>query len=294
MNPNTVEYYLNLPYTIEIVRDNDPENPGWVARVAELSGCITQADDFNELGEMIQSAMRLWIQAALEDGYPIPEPRPEEDYSGKFVVRVPTSLHRKLALTSEREGVSLNSYINVALASYANGKSIPKSPLPAQTRQYPGLSAAAYHILSSEGLIDEAQRSDEQLFGNWLKDKVNDLEKVYSTNNIEGCLHLIDQILENIVNEISSSPVIEGVARLLRFQETVINSQAQSAEKLRATAEILHSQIDAVIGQVNLPKQKLNNAHGMNYSDVTTRSESTLADALFQKTMAARTSGTTE
>jgi antitoxin HicB len=279
MNPNTVEYYLNLPYTIEIVRDNDPENPGWVARVAELSGCITQADDFNELGEMIQSAMRLWIQAALEDGYPIPEPRPEEDYSGKFVVRVPTSLHRKLALTSEREGVSLNSYINVALASYANGKSIPKSPLPAQTRQYPGLSAAAYHILSSEGLIDEAQRSDE---------------KVYSTNNIEGCLHLIDQILENIVNEISSSPVIEGVARLLRFQETVINSQAQSAEKLRATAEILHSQIDAVIGQVNLPKQKLNNAHGMNYSDVTTRSESTLADALFQKTMAARTSGTTE
>jgi hypothetical protein len=32
------------------------------------------------------------------------------------VVRVPRSLHRELAVTADREGASLNQYINVALA----------------------------------------------------------------------------------------------------------------------------------------------------------------------------------
>ena len=116
MTVKSVEDYLKLPYHIEIIRDDDEENPGWVARVIELPGCITQGDTFEELGEMIDDAMRGWIGAALEDGIPIPAPAPDEEYSGKFVVRLPRSLHRQLAQTAEREGVSLNQLINVALA----------------------------------------------------------------------------------------------------------------------------------------------------------------------------------
>lgn len=112
----TVDDYLKLPYHIEIIRDEDEENPGWAARVIELPGCITQGDTFEELGEMIEDAMRGWIGIALEDGIPVPEPAPDEDYSGKFVVRLPRSLHRQLAEAAEREGVSLNQFVNVALA----------------------------------------------------------------------------------------------------------------------------------------------------------------------------------
>jgi antitoxin HicB len=115
MSPRTLEEYLTLPYHIEVIRDNDEENPGWVARVVELPGCITQGDTFEELGEMIEDAMRGWIGVALEDGDPVPEPKPDEEYSGKFVVRVPRSLHRQLAEAAEREGVSLNQFINAAL-----------------------------------------------------------------------------------------------------------------------------------------------------------------------------------
>lgn len=114
MNNQQVDRYLQLPYTIEVVRDE--EGGGWVARVVELPGCLTQGDTFEELGEMIQDAMRGWIEIALEDGLPIPEPRPVEEYSGKFVVRVPRSLHRELVEAAEREGVSLNAFVNVALA----------------------------------------------------------------------------------------------------------------------------------------------------------------------------------
>lgn len=49
---------------------------------------------------------------------PIPEPAPpfEEQPSGKFTVRVPRSLHRKLSEEARREGVSLNQFVTVALA----------------------------------------------------------------------------------------------------------------------------------------------------------------------------------
>lgn len=91
-----VEDYLELPYTIEVVKDEGENYAGWFARVIELPGCMTQADTFAELSEMIKEAMTVWIETALEDGEPIPLPRSVEAYSGRFVVRIPKSLHREL------------------------------------------------------------------------------------------------------------------------------------------------------------------------------------------------------
>ena len=115
MTELTVEYYLELPYTIEVVKDENDEYSGWFARVAELPGCMTQADTFEELSEMIREAMTAWIESALADGENIPLPRSVEDYSGRFVVRMPKSLHRELVEMADREGVSLNTFVNVAL-----------------------------------------------------------------------------------------------------------------------------------------------------------------------------------
>lgn len=124
MTRKTVEYYMKLPYHIEVIRDDDRENPGYVARVAEMTGCVTQGDTFEELGEMIEDAMRAWIGTALKEGIAIPNPIPEEAYSGKFVTRVPRSLHRQLAQAAEREGVSLNQFVNVALASAVGQRTV--------------------------------------------------------------------------------------------------------------------------------------------------------------------------
>ena len=107
---------MNLPYRIEVTQDHSKDNPGWVANVKELPGCITQADTFEELEEMIKDSMRSWIEVALEDGLAIPEPRVEDDFSGKFVVRLPKSLHRELVELSDEEGVSLNTFVIQALA----------------------------------------------------------------------------------------------------------------------------------------------------------------------------------
>ena len=118
-----LDYYLSLPYTIQFRRDED----AWFAEVVELPGCMTEEDTLAEAAEMIVDAMKGWIEIALEDGLPIPEPRPVEEYSGKFVVRVPRSLHRELVQRAAREDVSLNQYVNVALAK-AVGPSLPHLP----------------------------------------------------------------------------------------------------------------------------------------------------------------------
>ncbi|MBI5566334.1 MAG: type II toxin-antitoxin system HicB family antitoxin [Chloroflexi bacterium] len=108
-----LKYYLSLPYTIQITREDETT---WFARVVELPGCFTEGDTPEEAADMIQDALAGWLEIALEDGRPIPEPQTAETYSGRFVVRVPRTLHQQLVEAAAQEGVSLNQLINVALA----------------------------------------------------------------------------------------------------------------------------------------------------------------------------------
>jgi antitoxin HicB len=125
MPERTIEAYLDLPYHIEIVRDDSGEQPGWMARVLEFPGCLTQAENFEDLGQLVREAMRGWIEIGLEDGQPIPEPFTDEEYSGKFVVRVPRSLHRQLVEAAKQDGVSLNAFVNVVLAKAVGPQTLP-------------------------------------------------------------------------------------------------------------------------------------------------------------------------
>ena len=143
MSHKTIDDYLALPYTIELIRETTPEESGWAARVVELPGCITQADTFEELGEMIEDAMRGWIEVSLEDGDPIPEPRYLDEYSGKFVARVPRSLHRDLVQSANRNGVSLNAFVNMALAQ-ATGQQLTLSQKPPLIYKMPSDQAGRY------------------------------------------------------------------------------------------------------------------------------------------------------
>jgi len=62
----TLDYYMNLPYTVEAKHDED----GWFAKVVELPGCMTWADTFEELVAMIEDAKLGWIEVGLEHGDP--------------------------------------------------------------------------------------------------------------------------------------------------------------------------------------------------------------------------------
>jgi antitoxin HicB len=116
----TLEEYLELPYTIAIVHDHDDEgNAGYVAEVKELPGVISQGETIEEAAASVRDAMVGWISIAMEDGIDIPEPRDIDAYSGRFLLRLPRSLHADLARHAEEEGVSLNQYVATTLAHAA-------------------------------------------------------------------------------------------------------------------------------------------------------------------------------
>ena len=99
---------MRKPYSVLITPDPDG---GYVAEVPELPGCVTQGETWQEVIEMIEDAKRLWLETALKRGKSIPEPRSEKKFSGRFVVRIPKSLHSRLSELAEKEGVSLNTLV---------------------------------------------------------------------------------------------------------------------------------------------------------------------------------------
>ena len=119
----TIDYYLNLPYKLEIVPDKD--EGGYVARYPELPGCITVGDTLESVVKNANDAKTEWIAAALEEGVAIPEPTSYDDYSGQFKLRLPKSLHKLLADQSKEEGVSMNQYC-VYLLSLNNASNLYK------------------------------------------------------------------------------------------------------------------------------------------------------------------------
>lgn len=113
-----VEHYMALPYSIQLL----PDEGAWFVSIPDLPGCISQGATPGDAIEMIRDAQRLWLQVALEDGRPIPEPNTalSHSYSGKFNVRVPKDLHRDLVRAAEAQGVSLNLFVATALSRALN------------------------------------------------------------------------------------------------------------------------------------------------------------------------------
>ena len=105
-----VEEYMKLPYNYIIHPVNDESGFYFYARVLELEGCHSTGETFEEAYKNLREAMEGWIETKIEGGFSIPLPVGYEDFSGKFVVRIPKSLHYKLSIEAEQEGVSLNQY----------------------------------------------------------------------------------------------------------------------------------------------------------------------------------------
>lgn len=101
-----LDYYLALEYPYTVV----PDDGSFFVQYPDLPGCMTQVEDAADIAAMAQEIKELWLETALEEGFDIPEPVTTE-YSGKFVVRLPKSLHESLAHRAGQEGMSLNSYV---------------------------------------------------------------------------------------------------------------------------------------------------------------------------------------
>ena len=111
-----VRDYMKLPYTRLVQEMNDESGHYFYGRILELDGCQTTADTLGELYENLNEMMESYLEIKLENNLPIPIPQTTEKYSGKFVVRLPKTLHQRLAIEADKEGISLNQLVLYKLA----------------------------------------------------------------------------------------------------------------------------------------------------------------------------------
>uniref|UniRef100_UPI00402A7A27 toxin-antitoxin system HicB family antitoxin n=1 Tax=Veillonella magna TaxID=464322 RepID=UPI00402A7A27 len=100
--------YMAMPYRMEIVEDRD--EGGFVISYPDLPGCITCGETIELSVANAVDGKNAWFEAALEEGLEIREPDSLDKYSGQFKLRIPRSLHRRLAEHSQKEGISMNQY----------------------------------------------------------------------------------------------------------------------------------------------------------------------------------------
>lgn len=101
--------YMSYFYRMEIIEDKD--EGGFVVSFPDLPGCITCGETIESAISNAQDAKKAWLEAAIEEGYPISLPsESSSNYSGQFKLRMPRSLHKSLVENARREGISMNQY----------------------------------------------------------------------------------------------------------------------------------------------------------------------------------------
>lgn len=97
---------------------------------------VTWSEEDNEyIGLCVEFPSLSWLAATPEEslsgirtvvadvvadlnanGEPVPEPLAIKEYSGRFMVRIPPTLHRQLALEAAEAGISLNRLASARLS----------------------------------------------------------------------------------------------------------------------------------------------------------------------------------
>jgi antitoxin HicB len=153
----TLQEYLDLPYHVSVVRsENERGKRPWSASVEELPACTAAGSSPEEAVHRLREAMEKWIAAAIERNEDIPEPRSDSTHSGRLLVRMPKTLHGRLTRAAEQEGVSLNQFINGALASAVGWR---------------GLEPAARNSRPPDA-TDEAREDGPDGFRAWLRENL--------------------------------------------------------------------------------------------------------------------------
>lgn len=108
-----------IEYPFEIYPLSKDEGGGYAILFPDLPGCRSDGATPEAAIENGRDALASWLEVAREFGDKIPNPFSAA--SGRFVQRVPRSLHAQLIAQAEAEGVSLNTLV-LSLVSQGLGR----------------------------------------------------------------------------------------------------------------------------------------------------------------------------
>lgn len=103
-------------YRFNVYQIETTEGLQWFVEYPDVSAVVGGGDTPEEAIAEAKDNLNAYIDYLKEEGLELPvASKYEGEYSGKVTLRMSYSLHKKVSELSEKEGVSLNSYINEAL-----------------------------------------------------------------------------------------------------------------------------------------------------------------------------------
>ena len=102
-------------FPIEIRPLSAEEGGGFLATFPDLPGCMADGETPEEAIADARGAFACWMDAHIADGRPVPTPG-ILNASGKFVQRLPRSIHSRLQHQAKAEGVSLNQLVTAYIS----------------------------------------------------------------------------------------------------------------------------------------------------------------------------------
>ena len=118
-----IEYYMDLNYGIEIRNIPKEDGGGVKACIPQLGrfAAVGHGDDIPAALSDLEDSKKELLEYHIEKGIPIPEPDDElenlKSYSGRFLLRITSELHRQLAEAAKANRSTLNQYCATLLAS---------------------------------------------------------------------------------------------------------------------------------------------------------------------------------
>jgi antitoxin HicB len=103
-------------YPFEIRPLSADEGGGFLISYPDFSSCMSDGETVAEAIANGRDALTEVIALLEEHGFPVPAPNSGGVASGRFVTRVPKSMHAQLTARAKAEGVSLNTLVLTLVA----------------------------------------------------------------------------------------------------------------------------------------------------------------------------------
>lgn len=108
------------PFGYRIVTEWSNEDQAFIARVPALAGCTAHGETPEEAAKEAREAAAAILDSIEAHGETPPPEDASVDYSGQLRLRLPKSLHERIALLATAEELSINSLL-VSMISEAVG-----------------------------------------------------------------------------------------------------------------------------------------------------------------------------
>ena len=103
-------------YPFEIRPLTADEGGGFLISYPDFSDCISDGETVEETLKNGQDALKATIATLKSKALSVPTPNSGRIASGKFVARVPKTIHAQLTTRAKSEGVSLNTLVVTFIA----------------------------------------------------------------------------------------------------------------------------------------------------------------------------------